>query len=403
MSITIRAPTPEEADRFFFISQYSFDGDRGEEERQRQVERWPLERCLAAVEGGEVVAGLRIQRLTMRINGGAICLGGVADVACLPEHRRSGHVGRLLAASIEKQRADGQPLSGLGTPFPEVYRKYGWEYANLGLLCKFSPNDVAVRRHASRGKARRVTADEWQTLDALYRRYIAQRNGYIDRAEVSWREHVIKSFGATGDIALWEEEGGATGYMVYIIRQHISEDRPWPRSFISVRDFVALTPDALSGLLAFLLSHDRALHIYMRIPPDFPLSSAFTDPNRVHVEAEEHLMLRIVDFKAAIEARPALPIANGASFTVRVHDRHAPWNDGTWRVEAAEGKCAVEQTASAPDLECDIRDFAPVYAAHRTPRSLAETGAIAVHDAAALDAAERIFAATCAPWTPDWW
>jgi predicted acetyltransferase len=290
-----------------------------------------------------------------------------------------------------------------------VYRKYGWENANLGLLYKFAPRDVSLRRQPSRGSARRVGTEQWETLNRLYHEYIADRNGYIERNEQWAREHLLRRWNQECDIALWEEDGEATGYVVYAIRLQTG-DQPWPKSFIWIRDFVALTPDAFSGLFAYLLSHDRTIAFYFRAPIDFPFSSAFvdpgvirTDPDRMSLEADELLMLRVVDFKAAIEARPALAIANGASFTVRIHDRHAPWNEGTWRVEAAEGKCAVEQAAGTADIECDIRDFAPIYASHRAPRALAETGAVIVHDERALEAAARIFSANYAPWTADGW
>lgn len=404
MTTEIRPPRPDEAKQYSFISAYSFDSDRSEETLARDMKEWPLDRCLAAVDDGTIVAGLRVWDLTMHINGAPVRLGGVADVACLPEHRRKGYVGKLLAASLEKQRAEGHVISGLGTPFPALYRKYGWEYAQQALRFQFVPKETRLLRQPATGAARRVGPDEWQALDAVYRRYLPERNGCIERDEAWWRERALKGWGgASTDIALWEEHGQPAGYLVYQTRMERSAGVPWPRSIIWVGDFVALTPDAFNGLLAFLLAHDRALRTDILAPPDFPLAAAVKDPARLTVEASEPLMFRLVDFRAAVQARPALPPANDAAFSVRIIDQHAPWNDGVWRIEAAEGRVACEPASGGADFECDVRDFAPIYAGYRTPRALALAGALTVRRPEALAAAERCFAATSPPFTPDHW
>src|SRR3972149_2170664 len=109
MPIEIRPVRDDELDRAHFLIAYAFSGDRTDEGRQnmRHVEEMGGP-SLGLYEGGQMVACLRILPLAMLVNGGAIPLGGISAVACLPEHRRRGYVGQLLRHALAVMRDQGQ-------------------------------------------------------------------------------------------------------------------------------------------------------------------------------------------------------------------------------------------------------------------------------------------------------
>ena len=100
MSYEIRPAKPEELDDVHFVVSYSFSGDRSETGRNkyRHVEEFANPTVL--LDDGKIIASLRVYDLAMLINGASVRMGGVSSVSCLPEHRRKGHVGRLLQHAL---------------------------------------------------------------------------------------------------------------------------------------------------------------------------------------------------------------------------------------------------------------------------------------------------------------
>ena len=123
----------------------------------------------------------------MRINGGAIPLGGIASVASLPERRRTGATGGLLKHSLAAMRDAGQPLSGLYTPHYSLYRRYGWELASRTISSAFPPKTTKPRMPAPAGSYRRVTEDALPELTAMYDEFTraAQRRACAPREVVA--------------------------------------------------------------------------------------------------------------------------------------------------------------------------------------------------------------------------
>src|SRR3990172_12127973 len=94
--LEIRPVTSDELDRFHFLVSYAFSSDRSPEGRERMKHIEAMGQDYALYEDGEMVACLRLFPMRMFIHGASIPLSGVSHVACLPEQRRKGYVGRLL-------------------------------------------------------------------------------------------------------------------------------------------------------------------------------------------------------------------------------------------------------------------------------------------------------------------
>ena len=122
VSLEIRPVTSDELDRFHFLVSYAFSSDRAPEARERMKHVEAMGEDYALFEDGEMLACLRLFSMRMLIHGASIPLSGVSHVACLPEHRRKGYVGRLLRHALGVMREHGQPLSSLWTPHPSLYR-----------------------------------------------------------------------------------------------------------------------------------------------------------------------------------------------------------------------------------------------------------------------------------------
>ena len=98
MTIEIRAPREDELDRVHYVVAMSFTSDRSHEARVNMQHIDDLSSTTVLLEDGEIVASLKVYDFTMLIEGAPMQMGGVSGVSCLPEARRKGHVGALLAA-----------------------------------------------------------------------------------------------------------------------------------------------------------------------------------------------------------------------------------------------------------------------------------------------------------------
>lgn len=388
------------------IAEYAFNGRMHDGAAIARRERW-YERdwCFGAFDAAEMVAGLVVIPFQMRINGAAIPLGGVASVSSLPERRRGGAVGGLLRHALAEMRDAGQALSGLYTPHYSLYRRFGWEIAGRTLSYAFPPKPMKTRLPAPAGSYRRIDADEWQTLDALYRESTAGRNGALVRPERWWRTHIFVNWrGEPRDAVVWSDASGAPrGYAVYHTSQRATSDSPVPDVTLRVLDWAALDGEAYAAILTYLLSHDLSTRVVMLASADEPFAAAFEEP--AHIAEPQGawfgMLLRLVDVQRALEARPALPQASGKGVTIALRDDAAPWNAGAWRVEASEGRIVAERTQTAAELEMDVRALAAIYNGFTKPADAARVGQVRARGEAALAAATEIFAASSAPFTPD--
>lgn len=404
MSLEIRPITDEEVEQTEFINAYAFNSpDR--RDLARAVERsrrfFPAEWSLASFEDGEMTAFIRAMPLAMRINGRGISFAAVGPVASLPQHRRKGHVGALLRRALADMRERGQPLSGLHTPHLALYRRYGWEIASIRRMFSFPPKEVILMAQpGERGRIRMLKPDDWAQADRVYRLHSARRNGPLHRGDVWWREAVFGGSTPTpADVALWENgQGEPQGYVVY--HQRAQPDPEWiPRFW--VRELVALSTDAYLNLILYVLRHDLPPEITWSAPPDDPFLSLVADATKVKVSDEYDLLLRVCDVEAALKLRPLAYPEHPVALTLQVSDSSAPWNEGAWRIEAADGTVNVERTTGEPDLTLSATTLAPLFNGFLSPSGAALGGLVTARNEEALAIADAFFATLYPPFCAD--
>jgi len=404
--VEIRTARPEELDRVHFVVAYAFGGDRSAEARARMRHVEEMAPATVLAQEGEIVACLRVLPLTVLIEGAPVALGGVSAVACLPEQRRRGHVGKLLRHALAEMKDRGQALSSLYTPHPALYRRYGWMVAGSAVRHVWHPKQV--RPHAGSspaGRARRVDEASLPALEAVYSRFTAGRTGALVRSQEWWREAVFRRLydehRVPNDVALWENGAGEpAGYVVYrTARERAVDGSPVDRMFVA--EFVALEADAYLGLVRYLLAHDLASEIVWYAPPDEPFALALEDGGPVRREWQDTFMLRVVDLESAVAARPAGPGAPDGSFTVHIVDAAAPWNQGTWRIENDGGRLRAERTDEPACLATGVAAFAAMYDGFLKPTEAVRCGLAEASDPAAAALADRILATAYRPFSND--
>ena len=155
---------------------------------------------------------------------------------------------------------------------------------------------------------------------------------------------------------------------------------------------------ALLGFLATLPENVKKIQLHL--PIDMDLWDELAKPPTTRLHADQQL--RIIDLAAAIRGRGYRSDACGrtsASLILRIIDRHARWNHGTWSIRWSGDKVAsmrrVGRTdAARPMMTADIAEFAQIYCGYKSARDLAAAEKIQVHSprpAALFDLLDRLF------------
>jgi predicted acetyltransferase len=392
-----------EYDAHAFIDQIAFNDPRGAEATERRRAVISADHCHGAFVDGELAAGLIISPFQQYLNGGVIPIGGIGAVSCLPEYRRAGYVGGLLRYGLEVMRERGQCLSGLYTPHHALYGRFGWEASGRVISHMFEPKKVRLRLPRAGGRMRRVNADEWRTLHDVYTRKAASLNGMLVRDEARWRNAILGSSEKTPpDIAVWYgDDGEARGYLVYKSIHQPTPTHHHGETTLRVFDWTALDREALSAILSYAISHDLNQKVVFLSGGQDALHTAFEEPNFIEERGWWGVLLRIVDVQQALELRPALDGASGRAVTIALTDATAPWNAGTWHIACSEGRIAAERTQTAPQIEMDVRELAPIYNGFVRPQVAARAGMLRVRDGRTLDDMAAIFSVSSPPYCQD--
>ena len=405
MGVEYRPLRDEDLEQAAYVESVAFYNEPTPERLETLRRVFPPDWTDGAFVDGRLVAVVRVIPMARRMNGRSARFGCVGPVACLAEHRRQGHVGRLLRRWLERMRDQGMPLSGLHTPHDALYQRYGWERAEAKKRYHVRAKDVSLRMGGAPGRLEHADPDDWQRLEEVYRPYAGPRNGPLHRPELWWREAVFREYDSpkVRDGFVWLSSGGeAQGFVVYTWRGQRWHPLTGGDTALLVRDMVSLTPDAYLGLWQHLLGHDLARPIAVDAPLDDPFPDLVDDPWKVEVQRAEGAMIRIVDVEHALSTRAY--VGEGAvAFTLRVADASAPWNDGVWRIEAGEGRMQAQRVQEEADLEVSVNFLAPLFTGHIRADHAAEVGMLKVNRPEALADAKEAFAVTYPPYCNDWY
>jgi len=155
----------------------------------------PTDRLLVK-RGGQIVAHVQVLDRVAWFDVVQVPIGGVQDLATLPEYREAGYE-RLLVASAEQAMHDSQSVIAFArTDRPAVFRACGWHEAQNQQFTESRVTDVLARLAApapiSLRRPPRLRIRLWRhiELDALrtvYRPSLGHAWGALERAEPYWR------------------------------------------------------------------------------------------------------------------------------------------------------------------------------------------------------------------------
>jgi predicted acetyltransferase len=368
----IRNLKREELSESMALSEFAFQYELSEEERQERISGMNTDRFWGYFVDGQLAAKLTIWEFHTWLQGKPFAMGGVAGVATWPEFRRKGMVGQLLKHALKVMKDAGETVSFLH-PFEfSFYRKYGWE-TYVHFLKYEIPTELLPRFDIEEGsKIERISKD-WKLLNSIYEEYARRYNGMLIRDEEWWTNRYFKF--KKGNAATFRNaQGELKGYIFYQVMDKI----------FTIHELVFLDEEARRGLWKFIADHDSMIQkVILQAPSDDNLPFLFSNP-RIKQEIVPYFMARIVDVEALLGKYPFTQAGDGKPLFIKISDQHAEWNNGLFEMHInAAGEAKVvkhsevkDADKGAPQLVCDIQTLSACLMGYQQASFLHQIGRI---------------------------
>ncbi|MGY2084242.1 GNAT family N-acetyltransferase [Blastococcus sp. SYSU DS0539] len=368
-----------------------------------------LDRSLALVDEGRIVATSGVYSLRMSVPGGAVVpTAGVTWVSVSPTHRRRGVLTAIMRRQLtELHEQEREPVAALWAAEGSIYGRFGYAPASWRGGWTGEAGRLRLRDDVDTGDGRVRLVDAEQFRPAAARVHEAVRRwvpGNLVRDDRWWGRRMLdvpeQRHGANErQYALHSgADGEVDGYASYRITGRFSAAGE-PESTLTVEEVRATGPAAYAALWRFLLSHDLVRTVAApQASSDDPVRHLLTDPRALHAHPVDALWVRLVDVGRALAARryPA-PI----DLVLEVRDPFCPWNDGRWRLSGhpAGGYCG--RTDRDPDLVLGIEELSAVFLGGGSLAALQGAGRVTEVSPGAVTLASTAFGWPVAPWCPD--
>ncbi|PYZ96873.1 GNAT family N-acetyltransferase [Alteribacter lacisalsi] len=306
----------EEIDRSIEMSEFAFQYELTDEEREER-RKWVVpEETLVAAENGELFSKVTTMPFHVYIDGRAYSMGGVSGVATWPEKRRAGLVRTMLAMSLEEMKRNGQLVSFLHPFSVPFYRKFGWEMFAWKRTVTI-PREKLPRRKTASGHVQRQK-NEPAAFASVYDEWASRYNATMKRTNDWWERSIFKRKKGHGAVYI-NGEGEKRGYIIYSVKEET----------MKVKELIYLDADARKGLWNFISNHDSMIdEVELTLPGDDSTVLMLDDPD-VEQTITPYFMARIVDVKRFLEMYFSDKSLSAPLF-LHIEDSFCSWNNGTY-------------------------------------------------------------------------
>jgi predicted acetyltransferase len=403
VDVELRAVTEEDLAAFVRADGYGF-GFRWEVDLTAEWPNHEMDRTVAAVADGEIVATGRNYSLELTMPGGTLVpAGGVSWISTRPTHRRRGLLTQVMRHLVEDSRARGEAASMLTASEGGIYPRFGYGVATRTATFEFSRAGTDFLAPAPATTTLRMVEPDVArpVASALFDCIRRQRNGAVSRPDPWWGEEwaspewidAQRRFDVIVDI-----DGAPAGHAIYAIEGEHHSDK-----IVAVRDLLAVCAEAELALWHFFANIDltSAVRAWNR-PLDDTLSWLFTNDRHVQTtRVRDFLWLRPIDTAALLGARS---YGTDGVLTLAVADPTLGLDatEGTFTVDGGAAGASCDRSDREPDLVLDAAALGAIVLGGVRPSVLARAGRLRASDPGALTRADAMFATDRDPYASTW-
>ncbi|TCO78710.1 GNAT family N-acetyltransferase [Marinisporobacter balticus] len=332
---------------------------------------------------------LQLNPYTLHLNGNSFETSYIVGVITAPEYRNKGCMKTLLSKAIEEMYHRNHFISIL-MPFDTTfYRSYGWELCYSQQKYE-TPIDVVghYSNHEKGSTFSKVNlAKDFPSLNDIYKVFLKNHQGYVERNKENWN-YILKDLGYYGGHTriLKDEKNNPVGYILYFIK-----DGKFIAKEIAYKNHLAK-----KSIFGFMYSHkSQAITAQWSAPYNdtthlFLKDTIQPKPTNT-VNIYPFMCGRIIHFKNALEHCIFAKKLN-FSFSIKITDPYALWNNDTFEVTIKSGKPSVQEVVlSDVDMVCNINIFAQLFFGTIDIYDAIEIDGVKIHNPCILDSISKIF------------
>ncbi|HET9498809.1 MAG TPA: GNAT family N-acetyltransferase [Marmoricola sp.] len=294
---------------------------------------------------------------------------GLTWVGVHPDHRRQGVLTAMLRDHFERVRGtEGTHLSALHASEPAIYGRFGYGMASLEHEITLGHGSTLRAPHlddAARSvRTQLVTVTDADVPERLRECHLAAAEPGSIIGDVAYYDSVCLQLPEwlrdkePYRVLFARRDGVDVGWALF--RRKPKWDNARPAGELEVWAMVG-DPAARLALLRRLLDFDLMGTVKVgTVGVDDPILHWAGGPRATSdVSTYDSLWVRLVDLPAALAARWwSAPV----DVVVAVADRHAPWNDGSWRIRVDdEGLAEVTPSRDDADLRLGVEALGAAY------------------------------------------
>ncbi len=386
MGLEIRPAKEEEMEQFVHVASTSLVMEMASFVSMRP------EFTLCAFEDGKLATSYGAWPLTMRFNGEGVPVAAVTSVGTLPIYRRRGYLRKVTAAHFNILHEEGErAIAVLLASRAAIYQRYGYGVVSTQHNYNIDPTYLKFPLpYPARGTFREAGDDDFPLLVDLYRRFRADRTGYLHRGRELWQAGVLAppTAGAQLNKVVYQEAGEPLGYVIYTVQPQL-ETVPGPAQRLAIRDLIWLTTSAYRAVWDYFANMDLVSNIvWGRVPIDDPLPHLLLEPRTLRMTSGDGLLGRVVDVERALTQR--CYDEGGTLIFEIVGDDLCPWNNGRWKLEASTDESYVNRTGDEPQLVMPVSTLAMLLFGQISASEAARMGRLDFVDESAVCLWDRV-------------
>ncbi|AOT70211.1 GNAT family N-acetyltransferase [Geosporobacter ferrireducens] len=281
----------------------------------------------------------------------------VVGVITAPEFRNRGLMKPLLEEALREIQRRNHGLSIL-MPFDTgYYQPYGWELCYTQLRYEV-PAESLKRLSKSGGFFSKISsASDLPSMDAVYRKFLTQYQGYISRTHRDW-QNLLEDLYCDGGYAvlLKDSQSQPAGYILY----YLKDQR------IFAKEMAYTTAWAQKAIFDFLYRHKAQVDQISWTAPMgdntcLYLRDTLTPKAANTIKILPFMAGRVVDVKLALENSRFDGAVTG-EFSMEIEDLSAPWNHRKFIICIDKGVAQVSSySGNETDLRCTINTFSQLF------------------------------------------
>lgn len=322
----------------------------------------------------------------------------ISAVSVAPTHRRRGIAKAMLEGELRTAASLDIPVAILTVSEATIYGRFGFAPSAMSADWSINPRRARWTGPTPAGRLHFITLQELREQGPAIVECIRLRSpGQVPTWDYWWD----RMLGLTGDspdrakglrVVRYDDEAGvAQGFALYKLTE---DDKDFTLHKLTVEYLASATDDAYAALWRFVLEMDLVGEVFAPLrSTDEPLPWLVSDFRYARkVSERDHLWTRIIDVKAALEARS---YAAPGEFVLDITDP-LDFAAGQWHVVIVSGVATVTAVsvaapAGVPVLAMTVNELGALYLGGVSADVLARGGLITADAgvAAALDASFR--------------